>query len=196
MYKRQVYELPAGFWIKGTREVSFMHLIGVYLAILFHLLPPAPPVVVEHSPRPCHTAVGAAVLFRRLKVASAATRSSSCPVNRAGRPERILFGEIIGMAPYAGECSELALRSITISTQYVSKRHGMNTRWVEMVMFPKANFEHNPAYGAIPMIAPNNIRSYLPARFTGQDADLVASEATVELLNNTAASTADGMALD
>ena len=93
-----VYELPAGFWIKGTREVSFMHLIGVYLAILFHLLPPAPPVVVEHSPRPCHTAVGAAVLFRRLKVASAATRSSSCPVNRAGRPERISFGAINGMA--------------------------------------------------------------------------------------------------
>ena len=103
----------------------------------------------------------------------------------------------MGMAPYAGMWSKLALRSITLSTQYVSKPHGsrMGTYWVEMVMFLKANLEHIPAYGAMPMISPKDIGSRLPARLTGQDEDLVAAEATYNLLN-TAAPTADDMALD
>lgn len=75
-------------------------------------------------------------------------------------------------------------------------RSRMDTYWVEMVMFLKANFDHIPAYGAIPMVAPKDIRSCLPARFTGQDEDLVAAEGTFDLLNNTAAPTADGMSLE
>lgn len=75
-------------------------------------------------------------------------------------------------------------------------RSRMDTYWVEMVMFLKANFDHIPAYGAIPMVAPKDVRSCLPARFTGQDEDLVAAEGTFDLLNNTTAPTADGMSLE
>ena len=72
-----------------------------------------------------------------------------------------------------------------------------DTNWVEMVMFLKVKFEHIPAFGVIPIIAAkDNIRSCLPAPFTRQDEDLVAAEATFDLLNNTAAPTADNMALD
>ena len=107
----------------------------------------------------------------------------SCPVSRARRYERMSFGAIMGMAPYAGMWSKLALRSITLSTQYVSKPHGsrMGTYWVDRVMLLKANLEHIPAYGAMPMIAPKDVGSRLPARLTGQDEDLVAAEATCGL---------------
>ena len=75
-------------------------------------------------------------------------------------------------------------------------RSRMDTYWVEMVMFVQANFEHIPGYGLIPMIAPKDIRSCLPARFTGANEDLVAAEAIFDLLSNTAAPTVHGMDLD
>lgn len=74
-----------------------------------------------------------------------------------------------------------------------ANRSRMDTYWVEMVMFLKANFESIPAYGAIPMIAPKNIRSCLSGRFSGEDKDLLEAESTFDLLNNTEAPTADGM---
>lgn len=70
-------------------------------------------------------------------------------------------------------------------------RSRMDTYWVEMVMFLKANFEHIPAYGSIPKIAPKDIRSCLPARFTGRDEDLVAAEDVFDRLNNTVPPAAD-----
>ena len=85
-----------------------------------------------HPPRPPHrpgayskvmpSAVGAVVLLSGSKLASAATRSSSCPVNLAGRHERICFGAMIGMAQYGGMRSKFAFKNMTISTQYVSIR--------------------------------------------------------------------------
>ncbi|CAN0289627.1 unnamed protein product, partial [Scytosiphon promiscuus] len=51
----------------------------------------------------------------------------------------------------------------------VAKRSRMDAYLVEMVMFLKANFEHIPAYGKIPMIAAKDIHSCPPARFNGQD---------------------------
>ena len=47
-------------------------------------------------------------------------------------------------------------------------------------MFLEANSQHITNYGAIPMIAPKDIRACLPARFTGKDVDLVAAEAAFE----------------
>ena len=58
-----------------------------------------------------------------------------------------------------------------------------------MAMLLKANFEHIPDNGAVPMIAGKNIRACLPARFAGKDADMVAAEAAFDVLNNLAAST-------
>ena len=78
----------------------------------------------------------------------------------------------------------------------VPNRSGIDTYWVEMVMFLKAAFEHIPDYGAIPMIATKDIRACLPARFTGKDADLVAAEAAFDVLNNPAASTTRDMGMD
>lgn len=75
-------------------------------------------------------------------------------------------------------------------------RSRIDTYWVEIVMFLKANFDRIPPYCAIPIIAPKQIRSCLPARFTGQDDDLVAAEASFDPLNNTTAPTADGMTLE
>ena len=63
-------------------------------------------------------------------------------------------------------------------------------------MFLKANFEHIPDYGAIPMIAAKDIRACLPTRFTGKGADLVAAEAGFDLPNNPAASSAQDKGMD
>ena len=57
-----------------------------------------------------------------------------------------------------------------------------------MAMFLKANFKHIPDYGAIPMIAPKDIRACLPTRFAGRDADLVTAKDVFDALNNPAAS--------
>ena len=62
-----------------------------------------------------------------------------------------------------------------------------------MAMLLKANFEHIPDNGAVPMIAGKNIRACLPARFAGKDADMVAAEAAFDVLNNLAASTTQDM---
>lgn len=75
----------------------------------------------------------------------------------------------------------------------VPSRSRIETYWVEMVMFLKGNFENIPAYGDIPMIASKDIRSCLPARFNGEDEELVAAEAALDELNNTEAPTAEGM---
>ena len=63
-------------------------------------------------------------------------------------------------------------------------------------MLLKVNFEHIPAYGDIPTIAAKDIRAHLPARFLGLDADLGAVEATLNVLSNTTAPTANVMDLD
>ena len=65
-------------------------------------------------------------------------------------------------------------------------RSRMDTYWVEILMFLKANYEHIPAFKSIPMIAAKDIRKCLPARFTGVDADLAAAEAAFDVVNNTA----------
>ena len=63
-------------------------------------------------------------------------------------------------------------------------------------MFLEANSQHITNYGAIPMIAPKDIRACLPARFTGKDVDLVAAEAAFDLLNNPTASATQDMGID
>ena len=55
----------------------------------------------------------------------------------------------------------------------------------EMVMFLKANYEHIPDYGDIPMISSSDIRSCIPARFNGRDTDLLAAEAALDVFENT-----------
>ena len=78
----------------------------------------------------------------------------------------------------------------------VPNRSRIDTYWVEMVMFLKANFEHIPAFRQIPMIAAKNIRACLPARFHGHDSDLMAAEAAFDVLTNTANPTADDIGLE
>ena len=67
----------------------------------------------------------------------------------------------------------------------VPNRSRIDSYWVEMVMFLKANYEHIPAYGDIPMISSSDIRSCIPARFNGRDTDLLAAEAALDVLENT-----------
>ena len=52
-------------------------------------------------------------------------------------------------------------------------------------MLLKANYEHIPEDGDIPMISTNDIRVYIPARFNGRDTDLLAAEAAFDVLENT-----------
>ena len=75
-------------------------------------------------------------------------------------------------------------------------RSRIDTYWVEMVMFLKANYEHIPEHEHIPMVAAKDIRACLPERFTGKDTDLVAAEAAFDVLTNTATPTAGGMSFD
>ena len=65
--------------------------------------------------------------------------------------------------------------------------------WVEMVMFLKANYSSIPAYKDIPQIASEDIRKHLPARFDGQDKDLLDAEASIDPLVNNAPHTPSGM---
>ncbi|CAM9511034.1 unnamed protein product, partial [Hapterophycus canaliculatus] len=46
------------------------------------------------------------------------------------------------------------------------KRSRADTYWMEMVMFLKANFELMPELKNIPVIAAEDIRARIPARFT------------------------------
>lgn len=78
----------------------------------------------------------------------------------------------------------------------VPNRSRIDTYWVEMVMFLKANFEQIPALREIPMIAAKNIRACLPARFHGHDSDLMAAEAKFDVLTNTTNPTADDIGLE
>lgn len=75
-------------------------------------------------------------------------------------------------------------------------RSRMDTYWVEMVMFLKANYEHIPACENIPMISSDDIRAYIPARFDGRDTDLLVAEAVFDVLENTEAPPVDGMTVD
>ena len=61
----------------------------------------------------------------------------------------------------------------------------MDTYWVEMIMFLHANYKHIPDFQNIPVIADEDIRKALPARFTGVDADLAAAEAAFDIVHNT-----------
>ena len=64
-------------------------------------------------------------------------------------------------------------------------RSRIDSYWVEMVMFLKANYEHIPEYGDIPIISTNDIRKCIPARFNGRDTDFLAAEAAFDVLENT-----------
>ncbi|CAM9505990.1 unnamed protein product [Ectocarpus sp. 8 AP-2014] len=75
-------------------------------------------------------------------------------------------------------------------------RSRMDAYWAEMVMFLKANFEHIPATKQIPVIATENIRSCLPARFYGRDPDLLAAEAALDILQNATIPTADDFGVE
>lgn len=75
-------------------------------------------------------------------------------------------------------------------------RSRMDAYWAEIVLFLKANFEHIPATKEIPVVAAKNIRSCLPARFYGRDPDLLAAEAALDVLQNTAIPTADDFGLE
>ena len=75
-------------------------------------------------------------------------------------------------------------------------RSRMDTYWVEMVMFLKANYEHIPDHENIPMVAAKNIRACLPERFSGKDIDLVVAKAAFDVLTDTAAPSARGIGLD
>ena len=55
-------------------------------------------------------------------------------------------------------------------------------------MFLKANYSSIPAYKDIPQIASEDIRNHLPARFDGQDKDLL-----VDPLVNNAPPTPSGI---
>lgn len=75
----------------------------------------------------------------------------------------------------------------------VGTRSRMDAYWVEMVMFLKANFAHIPKFGDIPSIASKDIGACLPARFKGEDPDLLAAEAAFDVLANLTPPTADDM---
>ena len=60
-------------------------------------------------------------------------------------------------------------------------------------MFLKANYSSIPAYKDIPQIASEDIRNHLPARFDGQDKDLLDAEASIDPLVNNAPPTPSGI---
>ena len=57
-------------------------------------------------------------------------------------------------------------------------RSRVDTYWVEMMMFLKANYDQIPL--TVPKIAPADIRKYLPSRFSGNDPHLAAAESVVD----------------
>ena len=59
--------------------------------------------------------------------------------------------------------------------------------------FLKANYSSIPAYKDIPQIASEDIRNHLPARFDGQDKDLLDAEASIDPLVNNAPPTPSGI---
>ena len=71
---------------------------------------------------------------------------------------------------------------------------GIDTYWMEMVI-SKANYCFIPAYKDIPQIVLADVRRCHPARFNGKDRALLASEAAVHPLVNSAPATEDGMDL-
>ncbi len=75
-------------------------------------------------------------------------------------------------------------------------RSRMDTFWVELVVFCKANFDLIPALKNIPIIAAKDIRKCLPACFKGENTDLIAAEAAFDVLNNTVIPTEDDIDLD
>ena len=75
-------------------------------------------------------------------------------------------------------------------------RSRMDTFWVELMMFCKANFDLIPALKNIPIVAAKDIRKCLPACFKGDKTDLLAAEASFDVLNNTAIPTEDYIDLD
>lgn len=66
---------------------------------------------------------------------------------------------------------------------------------VGMVMFLKANYRFIPAYKDISQIVSADIRKCHPARFNGKGRALLAAEAAVYPLVNSAPTTEDGMDL-
>ena len=75
-------------------------------------------------------------------------------------------------------------------------RSRIDTYWVEIVMFLKANYEHIPEHEDILMVAAKDTRACLPEWFAGKETDSVAAEAAFDVLTNTAAPTAGGMSFD
>ena len=83
--------------------------------------------------------------------------------------------------------------AINVSVQYNGGLLPDINYWVEMVMFLKANYSSIPAYKDIPQIASEDIRNHLPARFDGQDKDLLDAEASIDPLVNNAPPTPSGI---
>lgn len=71
----------------------------------------------------------------------------------------------------------------------------IDTYWMEMVMFLKANYRSIPTYNAIPEIAPGDIQKSLPAWFNGDDQGLLDAAAAMDLLVNNEPPPGGGMDL-
>lgn len=78
----------------------------------------------------------------------------------------------------------------------VPKRSRIETYWVEMVMFLKANFSCIPEYKDVPQISSKDIRKCLPARFDGKSEDLLAAENALDPLADNTCSADGDMDLD
>lgn len=74
-------------------------------------------------------------------------------------------------------------------------RSRIDTYWVEMILFLKANFEHIPEYSAIPKIVAADIPKCFPQRFSAKDNELLKAEAAIDPLKNTAIPP-EGMTID
>lgn len=70
-------------------------------------------------------------------------------------------------------------------------RSRVDTYWVEMMMFLKANYNKIPL--TIPKIPPADIRKYLPSRFSGNDPHLAAAENVVDPVGNSLPNAEGGM---
>ena len=73
-------------------------------------------------------------------------------------------------------------RSVNVKTTTTTQQHVLQT-----------DNSSIPAYKDIPQIASEDIRKHLPARFDGQDKDLLDAEASIDPLVNNAPPTPSGM---
>lgn len=67
----------------------------------------------------------------------------------------------------------------------MANRSRVDEYWMEMVMFLRANERFIPAYKDIPSISSKDINDCLPAKFSGNDDDLLKAEMALDPLSNT-----------